>query len=116
MRRLLLASAGLLALTEAAQAQIPVTDAGVLGQTVQEVKQGIQQLQYWEQQIQFMESQLQQLMAVYNTLSHVTDLASAVRAPVPCKAYSIRSPDCSTRTLPIHMSIRRPGHRLSPRR
>ena len=44
MRRLLLASTGLLALTEAAQAQIPVTDAGVLGQTVQEVKQGIEQL------------------------------------------------------------------------
>ena len=86
MRRYLLAGIGLLALTKAVHAQIPVTDAGVLGQTVQEVKQGIQQLQYWEQQIQFMESQLQQLMAVYNTLSHVTDLGLQRSAPWVCSA------------------------------
>ena len=71
MKRLLLASVCAMALMPPARAELPVIDNASLVQLFQQVRQGLQELQLLQQQ-------LEQVMAVYNALSHVTDLASAV--------------------------------------
>lgn len=71
MKRVLAAGVCALALMSPARADLPVIDNASLVQLFQQVRQGLQTLQLLQQQ-------LQQVMAVYQSLSHVTDLASAV--------------------------------------
>jgi opacity protein-like surface antigen len=73
MRRFLLATAALLALTAPARAIDVVYDP------VQDF-QGIQELAQWVQQIATMKQQYDQLVSTYNALAHVTDLSSAAYA------------------------------------
>jgi opacity protein-like surface antigen len=73
MKRFLLATAALLALTAPARAIDVVYDP------VQDI-QGIQDLAKWVQQIAAMKQQYDQLVSTYNALAHVTDLSSAAYA------------------------------------
>jgi opacity protein-like surface antigen len=73
MKRFLLATAALLALTAPARAIDVVYDP------VQDI-QGIQELAKWVQQIAAMKQQYDQLVSTYNALAHVTDLSSAAYA------------------------------------
>jgi opacity protein-like surface antigen len=73
MRRFLLATAALLALSAPARAIDVVYDP------VQDI-QGIQDLAKWVQQIAAMNQQYDQLVSTYNALAHVTDLSSAAYA------------------------------------
>jgi opacity protein-like surface antigen len=73
MKRFLLATAALLALTAPARAIDVVYDP------VQDI-QGIQELAQWVQQIAAMKQQYDQLVSTYNALAHVTDLSSAAYA------------------------------------
>ena len=92
MKRLLVAGICVLALIPPGRAEVPVIDNASLGQLFEQVRQGLQELQLLQQQ-------LEQVMAVYNSLSHVTDLASAVgvlqtlgiQNPLPVNVGSVQA-------------------------
>jgi type IV secretion system protein VirB5 len=77
------------ALATRATAQIPVVDGTNAMNMVRELQQGVQQIQQ-------LQSQLQQLQQVYYSISHVTDLGTAVGAlsslgiqnPLPVNPYA----------------------------
>ena len=92
MKRLLVAGICVLALIPPGRAEVPVIDNASLGQLFEQVRQGLQELQLLQQQ-------LEQVMAVYNSLSHVTDMASAVgvlqtlgiQNPLPVNVGSVQA-------------------------
>ena len=92
MKRVVLAGVCALALMPPARADLPVIDNAGLAQLFAQVRQGLQELQLLQQQ-------LEHVMAVYNSLSHVTDLANAVGVlqtlgihnPLPVNISSVQS-------------------------
>jgi type IV secretion system protein VirB5 len=92
VRRLLFIGACALAPLASARADVPVIDGASLVQLLKEVQQAAQE-------IQLLQQQLQQVMTIYNAISHVTDLGTAVSAldmlgiqnPLPVNPYSVQS-------------------------
>jgi hypothetical protein len=73
MRKYLLATAAVVALTGPAHALVPVTDA-------KQIIQNVEMLAQWAQQIAAMKQQYDQLVMTYNALAHATDLSGVAAA------------------------------------
>jgi type IV secretion system protein VirB5 len=95
MRRILLATVAVVAISQPAFAVIPVEDVPSL---VQQVKDYAMQVQQWGQQLQGMQQQLQQAQQIYYAMSHVDNIGSAMGAlsalgiqnPLPVNPYAVQ--------------------------